>query len=300
MRGALATRVVLVVIGAVAVAHAQLLPFVSERGGGPLSVRSMGRCPPANFSAVPLDVMAYAAAPWYVQKQLPLNYQPVNELYCVRAEYTLRNPSNISAGLIANNYANRGGVNGAVQGSSKYDRNNATLLALPADTPDGSDGRLLVGPKELLDMFPRAWRSIFGPYWVVAVGPSKNATIKYDWAIISGGQPKYEAANGTCTTLPPNNRTAVDAALLAALNESAMRAPRITGRPLQPPAFDSGGLWFFSRKPVDPEATAAMTQRAQGSAVPPTDWLLTDVTAELGLDTSKLVPVQQEGCKYQA
>ena len=44
------------------------------------------------------------------------------------------------------------------------------------------------------------------------------------------------------------------------------------------------GLWLFSRKPVDPESTEAMLE----------------VLREMGLDTSVLLPVQQEGCTYEA
>lgn len=44
------------------------------------------------------------------------------------------------------------------------------------------------------------------------------------------------------------------------------------------------GLWLLSRKPVDPEATAAMLKKA----------------AELSLDTANLKSVTQEGCLYGA
>jgi lipocalin len=43
------------------------------------------------------------------------------------------------------------------------------------------------------------------------------------------------------------------------------------------------GLWFFSRKPVDPESTAEMQAVAE----------------DLGLDTSKMQIVQQQGCRYE-
>ncbi|PNW70865.1 hypothetical protein CHLRE_17g736700v5 [Chlamydomonas reinhardtii] len=211
-------------LAAAAAARAAALPRPATAGGSNAS-----SCPPANFTGVPgLDVRGYIAAPWYVQKQLPLDYQPPDELFCVKAEYELRNPANISDGLLVSNYANRGGVNGPYQGSSKFDRsaNSSRLIALPDDTPDASDGKLLVGPEALLNLTlpsgaaaggaaglpgggpPPAgkapagstsgaaagsplWRAAFGPYWVVAVGPSQNATLKYDWAIISGGAPMY-------------------------------------------------------------------------------------------------------------
>ncbi len=36
-----------------------------------------------------------ASIPTHV-RQLPLDYQPADELFCVKAEYQLRNPANIS------------------------------------------------------------------------------------------------------------------------------------------------------------------------------------------------------------
>lgn len=43
------------------------------------------------------------------------------------------------------------------------------------------------------------------------------------------------------------------------------------------------GLWLFSRTQVDPAGTAIMLERAR----------------QLGLDTSQLLPVAQEGCLYE-
>jgi hypothetical protein len=47
------------------------------------------------------------------------------------------------------------------------------------------------------------------------------------------------------------------------------------------PPLDAG-LWLFSRKPVDPAATAVMREQAQ----------------KLGFDLSVLKKVQQDGCSY--
>jgi hypothetical protein len=46
------------------------------------------------------------------------------------------------------------------------------LIGLPVTfKAKGRDGRLTVGPEILRTVLPGdAWRSIFGPYWVVAVG----------------------------------------------------------------------------------------------------------------------------------
>lgn len=50
-------------------------------------------CPPPEFDSVAdLDLEKYIAAPWYVQEQQPVSYQPENELYCVRAKYVPMDP----------------------------------------------------------------------------------------------------------------------------------------------------------------------------------------------------------------
>jgi len=52
-------------------------------------------CPPVGFDSLPnFDLTAYVSAPWYIQQQIPLVYQPVNQLYCVRAVYKPRDPAN--------------------------------------------------------------------------------------------------------------------------------------------------------------------------------------------------------------
>lgn len=53
-------------------------------------------------------------------------------------------------------------------------------------------------------------------------------------------------------------------------------------RPTQRPR--RAGLWLFSRKPEDPEATQVMREKAKA----------------LGFDLSVLKPVTQKGCKYPA
>lgn len=44
----------------------------------------------------------------------------------------------------------------------------------------------------------------------------------------------------------------------------------------------AGGLWLLSRRPDDPEATAAMEEAAR----------------KLGLDTTELLAVTHDGCTY--
>lgn len=54
------------------------------------------------------DLERFISAPWFVTQQQPLAYQPEDQLYCVRAEYTPIDPNNLLKGLVVKNYANRG------------------------------------------------------------------------------------------------------------------------------------------------------------------------------------------------
>lgn len=136
------------------------------------------------LSADKFDLDQYIEKTWYVQKQQVTPYQSENDLYCVTATYAKK-----SNGLIdVRNYANSGGVNGNIMGSS----NNGTIFSnLCAKQVDG--GSLKVAPC-LLGLGPDL---VGGPYWVLDVGGN------YSWALISGGQPdqvKQEQPKVLCTT----------------------------------------------------------------------------------------------------
>jgi len=212
------------------------------------------QCPPPGFdSARDFSLAEYSSQPWFVQKQNEISYQPADNLYCVRAEYVPIDPSDLSKGFYVRNYANQGRVNGPPTGTTGAGGNSRSLLALPDTKASGptAASKLLVIPAFLKNLLPfNTWRAAAGPYWVVAVGPN------YSWAIISGGSPSTPTDNGLCRT----------------------------GSSLLPQSKQYfGGLWFFSRKPVDPEGTAEMER----------------VARELGLDTSKMLKVEQEGCTYE-
>lgn len=75
-------------------------------------------CPPPGFDAVAdLNLTQFISAPWYVQQQQPIVYQKESNLFCVRAVYE---PVGKGKGPVfeVKNYANQGGVNGPVLGSS--------------------------------------------------------------------------------------------------------------------------------------------------------------------------------------
>ncbi|KAI8472609.1 MAG: hypothetical protein J3K34DRAFT_413662 [Monoraphidium minutum] len=218
-------------------------------------------CPPAGFdSAADLDLTKFIEAPWYPQEQMPVFYQPVNSLYCVRAKYTPITPSNFADGLNVINTARTGSVTGPQMGSDGG--GFSSIVALPTKgTGATATSKLQVGPGFLAPLAKKGLRAatrpsrrnsfVFGPYWVVDYAPD------YSWAIISGGAPKVKTAGG-CSAGRPNSQSFLD--------------------------INGSGLWLFSRKPVDPEATQIMRDKA----------------AALGFDVSVLKPVAQAGCTYPA
>eukprot|EP01026_Neomeris_dumetosa_P006444 TRINITY_DN12046_c0_g1_i1.p1 TRINITY_DN12046_c0_g1~~TRINITY_DN12046_c0_g1_i1.p1 ORF type:complete len:240 (-),score=40.15 TRINITY_DN12046_c0_g1_i1:295-1014(-) len=154
-------------------------------------------CPPPGFTAVQnfgLDDLAkFIAAPWYVQQQMATAQQPEDYLYCTTASYTPLDPSNVADGVKVLNYANKGKVNGPPIGTSGAGDSNLQLIAIVPDPTMAS--KLRVGLPSLRPV----QKVSYGDYWIVAVKPSANETIGYDWAIISGGPPTTSTANG-CRT----------------------------------------------------------------------------------------------------
>jgi hypothetical protein len=136
------------------------------------------------------------------------------------------------------------------------------------------------GEVDASSLTARGSRYRFGPYWVVAIGPGNEASSQsYDWAIISGGPPKFASTGGGCSTVNPMSTTGGVGVSVGPLNISVGMEGVQSGNK----AYGEGGLWFFSHKPVDPEGFAKMKAVAE----------------KLGLSTSGLKAVQQENCTYE-
>ncbi|KAK9759142.1 hypothetical protein K7432_017805 [Basidiobolus ranarum] len=133
-------------------------------------------CPPEGFNSLTtFNLTEYTSAPWYVQQQKTLSYQPLSDLYCVQAVYKVINDSEVEV----NNYSNTNGTNASPSSTAQ----------LRAFIPDSQvKSKLKVGPKG-------APIEAYSDYWVLAAGPRED---HYEWALISGGVPKKRADNGFC------------------------------------------------------------------------------------------------------
>jgi len=141
-------------------------------------------CPPPNFDSVAgFNLARYISAPWCAPRarstrarrapcssralplcaasrrfsiqQVPLIYQPSDELFCVRATYVPINPSDLSEGIHVFNEARAGSTSGERIGVSPSSSMPSQLLAFPDDLPEAqanastAQSKLRVGVREL-------------------------------------------------------------------------------------------------------------------------------------------------------
>eukprot|EP00798_Chlamydomonas_sp_ICE-L_P006694 gene6694-3362_t len=194
------------------------------------AVDSSDYCPPPNFDTQ-ANFDEFIRAPWYVQKQEPLIYQMEDSLFCVRSLYRPLK-DNPKDGLRVFNYANKGKVNGPSTGAINFfgveiptgalpEHPGSTsptteqyrtvpgveipTVAIPEDpnsTSPTAASKLKVGPQ-----FPGILGEIkaaYSSYWIAAAGVLESDE-GYDWAIIVGGEPDYDA-NGLCS---PNTHSRI-------------------------------------------------------------------------------------------
>ena len=182
-------------------------------------------CPPSGFDAKQdFNVDLYLGR-WFVQKQIPVAYQPIEALYCVTATYT-RDTNfcifcNYAPRIDILNQAREGSVDGEkLGGAVRFFRG---IIRRPRSDP----AKITVG-----------FGAPFQPrssYWVVAAGLYADIllgeetpnllTSDYEWAIVTGGAPSLEGVNGTCK---PN-----------------------------PGQLNFLGMWMFARDGVPPEGVIA-------------------------------------------
>jgi hypothetical protein len=198
-------------------------------------------CPPDGFGALEnFDVNSYVSARWYIQKQIPVSYQPLDEFYCVTADYSIDKRfclfCNFGVVIAISNRARKNSVTGTPQGGpSRFFRGIVRR-------PNRKEAKVTVS----------AFGAQFLPrsnYWVVAAGTYQDVLqnitstgTKYEWAIITGGSPTKEGAKGKC---------------------------------LPDPGFaDFLGMWMFTRDAVPSAAVIAAIERyADSMGLDTTAWL---------------------------
>lgn len=165
----------------------QAFPPASAPAPGPAE----GACPPPGLGPVPdFNVTEYISAPWFVLAQTPLVYQPVDQLFCTRAEYMSLDPADPLNGLRVVNFARQGSVDGPAVSTGA----GPTLLARVPDRSQPSAlsvGFDFPGASQLVGIQPGQ-----GPYWVVAQAEDR------EWAIVMSGPPSVPGPAG-CTWVPP-------------------------------------------------------------------------------------------------
>jgi lipocalin len=158
-------------------------------------------CPPPGFDAKSdFDIDLYLGR-WYVQKQIPVAYQTVDQFYCVTATYSKDRGfclfCNFSPRIDILNRARQDRVDGEkLGGPNRFFRG---IIRRPRRDP----AKITVG---FFSQF-----LVRSNYWVVAAGlysdillgqQTVDITSNYEWAIITGGAPKKEGANGKCKPSP--------------------------------------------------------------------------------------------------
>lgn len=144
-------------------------------------------CPPAGLTVQqPFDLEAYISEPWWVQEQMETQYLPIEQNYCVKAQYTkdFSSLGRINRWLAKKKY----GYDVLVENFSRREDGSQQnsggnfFSNLCADQVDGA--KLQVAP---------CWlpTSAAGPYWVLEFAEDDPNLGTY--ALISGGAPGVEA-----------------------------------------------------------------------------------------------------------
>jgi lipocalin len=125
------------------------------------------------------DVEAYASAPWFVHQLAENSYSPVENNFCVTAEYEIKEHPSFLLGYTVT-------VNNAAE-NELGEWFGGELCAYQTEAEDV--GKLAVAPCFLPKIFS-------GDYWVIAYEESDEEAGTDGYALISGGQPTIPAPEG--------------------------------------------------------------------------------------------------------
>ncbi|KAJ3091228.1 hypothetical protein HK102_001246 [Quaeritorhiza haematococci] len=228
------------------------------------------KCPPSQFRTVDnLDVDAFMGR-WYVQKQSEAPFVDKTRNFCNYAQYTRVKTDKIDVF----NYGNEAKVNGKVV--------SAKLVGRVPNLNEPS--KLKVG---------QSWipfgTTFYAPLWVVATGdlvpapPQQNQQNQQQQQQQQQQDVKLQHTQQQSTQSSPS-QLQYEWAILSAGEPRSQSNGKCAANGFGVLTDQGRGLWLFTRSPtVDPSVVEKMVQKAE----------------ELGLDTSILNPVTQEGCEYK-
>lgn len=128
------------------------------------------------------DLDAYVSAPWFVHQQAVNSYSPLEQNFCVVAEYEIKEKPSFW------------GYTVTVNNSAQNEQGREFGAELCAYQTEGEDvGKLAVAPCFL----PKIWS---GDYWVVAYEETDEVAGTEGYALISGGQPTIPPPEGSDLT----------------------------------------------------------------------------------------------------
>jgi lipocalin len=287
-------------------------PARPEPAVGTAAASSSSRCPPDGFdSAANLDLSKYIEKRWYTLAQRPVSYQPPDSLFCVSALYTpLDAAKGPAGGVTVRNYSNRGGVNGGQLGTSGAGEGTAgaeqrgppaevlAMLAAQAAAGGAGAGGGAGGPPAGVAM-PTLTRPAAGPGGAGTAEPYEMIALPYPAGGANSSDPATAASKLIvgpkaflqAAPLPVLARTIGANYRVVAFDEDGYEwaivvsgTPDVEGEDGLCKFGGDAGFWLFSRAPVPSEETRAAIEEA---------------AVEIGLDTSDLTEVPQEGCKYE-
>mmetsp|Transcript_2760 Transcript_2760/g.3440 ORF Transcript_2760/g.3440 Transcript_2760/m.3440 type:complete len:356 (-) Transcript_2760:316-1383(-) len=128
------------------------------------------------------DLDSYISQKWYIQQQMEVSYLPSSQNYCVSAQYSKRSNKGIFGYTID--------VHNKAYEADKKTIHQVSICAAEDKTADPA--KLHVAPC-FLPQFAA------GPYWIVAFDDKEG------YALVSGGQPTKEGAEGCRTGTGVNN-----------------------------------------------------------------------------------------------
>jgi len=129
------------------------------------------------------NITSFISAKWFIQKQMAISYLPVEQNYCVSAEYRL------GVNALARTWGYEVQVRNLAYEADGTVHDSGTAIC--ARTPDKSvPSKLEVGPCAV----PRIAGLTTGPYWVLRYDEEQG------YAVISGGQPSIPTRQGLCKT----------------------------------------------------------------------------------------------------